>query len=246
MFLHPYIIGDRLNTANISVRTALDAADPTQLREIARRQVVNGASALDVSAAASRDEEKAHLALLVDAASRFHVALSVDTHEPGAIRSILPCARPLLMNCYSGLMDSPDQMLGVIRAAHPLVGVVAVCINFQGSHTTPEKRVDIAHRMMDELDEAGVRPEQTIFDPVTLPSSIGPEAQSVTLQTASLLRKKFPTSGVLCAASNYSYGLWNRRRAERQFARQARDAGATVFLINALDERLCAIARGEG
>jgi len=245
-FREPYLIGDRLNTSNRSTRTAVEFGDLAAVGRIAEVQIANGADALDISACASGGRESKHLNLMIRSIRCFAqpVVCSIDTQDPaivGTLRSSLIV--PPILNCYSGLLDSEEEMQAAIRSTSPIAGVVAVCVNFRGTDVISARRLDIAKRMASELANAGVDTEQIIFDPVTMPSSAGAKAEQVTLDTIRLLRELFPLSGVLCAVSNYSYGLQKRRDAEHAYAARAKAYGASVFLINALDKQLCELAR---
>jgi 5-methyltetrahydrofolate corrinoid/iron sulfur protein methyltransferase len=241
-----YIIGDRLNMSNKAVRTAVELGDIEALTKIARTQLVNGADALDITACASGAYELKQMKVLLGCLTQMSelVVCSIDTQDPkvvSAMRGSLPA--PPILNCYSGLLDSLSEMQEAIRSSAPLTAVVAVCVDFQGTNVAPAKRLDVAKRMAAELTEAGLDPDQIIFDPVTIPSSTGSKAEQVTLETIRLLRNMFPQSGVLCAVSNYSYGLTKRREAEAGYVERAKSYGANVFLLNALDKRLCRIVR---
>jgi cobalamin-dependent methionine synthase I len=247
MFSKPFVIGDRLTTSNHSVKLAVEARDMASLSHIADVQLANGADALDLSACSSGERELDHLVTLHACipVERSDTVFSIDTQDPAVIAGLrrrLRCA-PIL-NCYSGLLDSAEEMQASLAAAAPIAGVVAVCVDFRGTNISAACRMDIAIRMADELAEAGLRTEQIVFDPVTMPSSVGSKAEQVTLDTIEMLRARFPKSGILCATSNYSYGLHKHRDAEHAFARRAKANGASVFLLNALDRELCEIARG--
>ena len=246
MFQSPYIIGDRLNTSNCLTKQAVGICDLSTLAAMGTMQIVNGAHAIDVTACASGPREQQDLhTILQSLRPAGKIVCSIDTQDPKLIaeaRSRL--AEPPILNCYSGLLDSLPEMQEAIRSAFPIAGVIAVCIDFAGANVMPARRLDIAKRMAAELTDAGVASEQIIFDPVTMPTSAGPKAEQVTLDTIRLLRHVFPNSGVLCAVSNYSYGLTKRRMVEREYVKRAKSYGATVFLLNALDEKLCATVRG--
>lgn len=235
------IIGERLTSGNLSVRAAIEARDAGVIADLAARQALAGADYLDIGAAAlGPDHEPANLAWLVEIAQDgADIPLSLDCQNPPALQAAMSlCRRPAILNSFSGMAAEQKELLAVISVANPIAGVVAVCINAWGERRAPAERVVIAEKLAAELALAGVSEERIIFDPVTLPKSAGTEAEEATLATIELLRRRFPSSGILCAVSNYSYGQSVRRPANRAWARQALDAGATVFLCDPLDSKL--------
>ncbi len=238
------IIGDRLNTSNGSVHAALMDERWDDLTAIASSQIENGATALDLCAASSGDCELEHVARLAESASALPFVPCIGTREATIVRALADNSRPKILNCFSGLTTPRAEMLSAISDAQPLA-VIAVCIDDAGTKVTAEHRLDVAKRLYDQLSTIGIAPAQIIFDPVTMPASCGDEAEEVTFETSRLIRESFPESRVLSVVSNYSFGMAQKREHEQEFAAKAKAAGATVFLLNALDPILCRIARGE-
>jgi 5-methyltetrahydrofolate--homocysteine methyltransferase len=236
------IIGERLTSGNASVNAAIQTRNPSAIKYLARHQALAGLDYLDVGAAAlGPKNEPENLTWLVRTVQEaVGLPLSLDCQNPRALRTVLPlCRRPPILNSFSGMVARPKELLAFIKEnAASIAGVVAVCLDTWGKHPSPTERVTMADRFAADLVNAGVPEKAVIFDPVTLPESAGPDAEQASLITVSLLRERFPDSSILCAVSNYSYGLPIRKPANRQFAMRAEDAGADAFLCDALDTTL--------
>ncbi len=240
---HPalLLIAQRLNSSGSrSVHDAIQRQDAAVIAEIARRQARAGAHYVDVNAAAwGVDREPEALRWLVQTVqAATDIPFSLDSVNPEALRLVLPlCKRPPLLNSFSGAAN--DQMLALVRE-WPGLPIVAVCHDGQGTRTGVNQRLAIAARLAGQLQACGVGEENIILDPVTLPSSCGPVALKITLQTMRRLRQEFPQARVLGVPGNFSYGAFQRRKAEREYAKCARVAGAAAFLCDVQDSLLLA------
>ncbi len=241
------MIGDRLNLANKSARIECGASW-SALETIKARQIAHGAAALDVCAAGHVDEIRQMSRLLaLDGPSRFRAALwSLDTLDPAVIEAVVPrLGAGCILNCFSGLnWDNGDMLTAIQRFEGSVEAVIVLCLDARGANAAAEQRVEIAIGAVRRLAELNIGPERIIFDALTMTVAAGLQALETTLATVRLIRQRYPHSGVLCASSNYSYGSQTRSALECAFAVQARQAGANVFLANALNARLCRVILG--
>lgn len=235
------VIGERLTSGNKSVKDAIPMFFEHDIADLARWQAQSGAHYLDVGAAALGEEYElvnlAWLTRIAEDASRRR--LSLDCQNPEALRwAVGVCRWAPIWNSLCPAAGTVDEILTMLKEGLPCAGVVAVLQKTWGEYLAADERVDLAQNLADQLAGAGIPPERWIFDPVTLPQSAGSEWSRVTLETIARLRERFPQSSVLCAVSNYSFGLRERRPANRAWAKQALDAGADVFLCDPLDSQL--------
>lgn len=240
-----FLIGQCLNASGSrTVAQVLARRDAAAIANLARQHAEAGADYLDLCAAGTGDEVDDLPWFVQVVQSVVDVPLSLDTHDPEALRRALPlCQRPPLINSVS--LGPPASMWALLRDwAH--CPVVALCLDEQGADTTAAQRLQTAARLAERLQGCGVPPGNIVFDPLTLPAVNGRDAQNATLQTMTLLRERFPMSHILCAVGNYGYGLSAamRRLAERAYAEAAFEAGADAFLCDPLDRRLMALLSG--
>src|SRR5579883_1065181 len=156
----PIIIGERLTSGNKSVRKALLDRDRATIADLAIRQAQAGADYLDICASSFGPEcEPDHLARLVlTAQETTDLPLSLDSQNPNALRAaLLLCRRPPVLNSFSGMITRPKDLLSVIEEnASAITSVVAVCLDTWDTRPSPDKRIDIASRLADDIVAAGV------------------------------------------------------------------------------------------
>lgn len=229
------LIAQNLNSGGSRrVHDVIQRREAAAIAQIAGEQARAGADYLDVNAAAwGEAEEPDALRWLVEAVQEaVDVPLSLDSTNAAALRSVLLlCRRPPLLNGFSGALPDPEAFLSLTRDFPGLL-VVALCLDTQGTRTDAGQRIEIAARLVGQLAAQGVGEGSLILDPVTLPSSCGAEALTITLETMRCLRAQFPRSRILGVPGDYSFGLAQRRAAEREYTAKAREAGADAFLCD--------------
>lgn len=224
-------ISQRLNAGGSrAVAAAIAARNADAIAEIARAEARAGADYLDVNAAAQGQDAAAEpeaLGWLVEAVqAATDVPLCLDSVNPDALRHVLPlCRRPPLRNCLSGV--SGEDTWALLRE-WPTLPVIAVCLDTAGTRTGADQRVVIAEVLMERMGALGVGEGNVILDPVTLPSSCGPEALAVTLETLRRLRRRFPAARLLGVPGNFSHGGFGGSRRSGNTSKERARPGPTL------------------
>ena len=117
--------------------------------------------------------------------------------------------------------------------------VIALTIDEEGMAATAEKKLAVARRLYRlATEEAGLRPEDLIFDPLTFTLGSGDEslknAGKETLRAIGLIKKELPGVFTLLGLSNISFGLSARARAvlNSVFLSRAVAAGLDLAIVN--------------
>ncbi len=117
--------------------------------------------------------------------------------------------------------------------------VIALTIDEQGMALTAERKVAIAHRIHNlAVNKYGLRPEDLIFDALTLPISTGQEeyrsAAIETLEAVRRIKRELPRSRTVLGVSNISFGLnaYARRVLNSVFLKEAVDRGLDAAIVN--------------
>jgi 5-methyltetrahydrofolate--homocysteine methyltransferase len=117
--------------------------------------------------------------------------------------------------------------------------VIALTIDEQGMALTADRKVAIAHRIHDlAVNKYGMRPEDLIFDALTLPISTGQEdyrsAAIETLEAVRRIKLELPRSRTVLGVSNISFGLnaYARRVLNSVFLKEAVDRGLDTAIVN--------------
>ena len=112
-------------------------------------------------------------------------------------------------------------------------------IDEDGMALTAQKKVAVAQRIFElATKKYGLRPQDLIFDPLTLPISTGQEdyrtAGMETLEAVRLLKKELPECRTILGVSNISFGLstYSRRVLNSVFLKEAVDRGLDMAIVN--------------
>jgi len=117
--------------------------------------------------------------------------------------------------------------------------VIALTIDEDGMALTADKKVAIAKRIFDlAVNKYGMRPEDLIFDALTLPISTGQEdyrtAGIETLNAIKRIKQELPRVKTLLGVSNISFGLntYARRVLNSVFMHEAVENGLDIAIVN--------------
>ncbi len=234
------IIGESLNAAIPSVGQAISARDSQAVADLALQQVDGGAQMLDVNAGglAGRDEV-ADLVWLVQAVQEtVTVPLMLDSNNPEALAAAIRAyrgPRPILSSA-SGEPGRAERLLPL--AVEQNSGLVILCMDEKGIPPTPDGRVAVAERLIDQALSTGLRAEDLYIDPLVMTVSADYRAGAVTLATLSNIRERFPQVRTVCGVSNIAFGLPQRRLMNRTFAAMLAGLGLDAFIVDVRDREL--------
>jgi 5-methyltetrahydrofolate--homocysteine methyltransferase len=204
------IIGERINpTGKKKLAAALQAGDLAPVQELAQTQVEAGAAVLDVNVGATGVDEVDMLPRAVQAlAEAVDVPLCIDTANPEALAAALAvCPGKPLVNSVTGEEEKLAAVLPLV--AERSAAVIGLVMDDDGIPSTPERRLEVARKILARATELDIPAEDVIFDPLVL--AVGAEMQAgvVTLETVRLLRAELDAN-MTAGASNISFGMPDR------------------------------------
>jgi 5-methyltetrahydrofolate--homocysteine methyltransferase len=226
------IIGERINpTRRKKLAAGMSEGDFSIVQEEARRQVEAGAQVLDVNAGIPGADEAALLRRAVEAVMEVvDVPLCIDTANPEALETAL--------SVYPGkaLINSTTAESSMMERVFPLAkehgaAVIGVITDENGIPTTPEARLQVASKLLDEASKYGIPAEDIIIDPLALTVGADHNAARVTLDSLQLIRDE---SGVNMSlgASNVSFGLPDRKIINTTYLALAIARGMTTAITD--------------
>lgn len=201
----PLLIGERLNAeGSRRVKRLLLAGDLDGLLEIGRQQIAAGAHALDVCVAIKGDaDEGARFAWLVPPLAALGVPLALDSPHPEAILAALPYAPgPVILNSLSLSTPTPLADALVAAAIERAAPLVVLCRDEQGLATTPERKREVARRVVTAVEQRGLPMELLLVDPVVLPNQ-----GQATVDGIRAIREAIPGVRMVAGISDVSFGL---------------------------------------
>ena len=239
----PVIVAEEMNTTTRSpvFRELVRSGDHGGILALSKRLVKEGSQMLDLCCAIVGDDEEVHMTAILDQiAARLPAPVLIDSTEANVVEEALKRipGKPLI--------NSVHLAEGEVRASKLLpmgrrygAAVIARTIDEDGMALTAQKKLAIARRMYKlATEEYGLRPQDLIFDPVTLSICSGREqdrsAGMETLEALFLLKQELPECRNILGISHISSGLSGRSRRvlNSVFLNEAAKRGLDMAMVN--------------
>ncbi len=236
------LIGERINpTGKKKLATSLQAGDMTLVRREAIAQVQAGADILDVNVGMSGGDETALLPQAVQAVMEtVDVPLSLDSDNPKALKAALKIykGKPII-NSVTGQERSLNEVLPLVKEYG--AAVIGLTIDDEGISMDANRRVAIAHKIVDRAEALGIPREDIIIDCLVLTVATDNNAGLMALEA---IRKVKAELGVnqTAGASNISYGLPERGVLNNAFLSLSIAAGVTCPTVDVAKVRQAVLA----
>lgn len=236
------IIGEKLNSTIKSVRAAMESSDVSFIQELAVKQYNAGASYIDVNAGMFLENEPDKLEWLMNAVQEVVKApFSIDSPNPAAIERALKANRnpKPIINSITAEKARFNAILPLIKEYG--TSVIALCMDDSGMPETVEDRVAISKRLINDLAENGVKPDDIYIDPMVRPVGTGSQYGVVAIETIRKVKQEFPDVHIACGLSNISYGIPARKLMNQAFLIAAMAAGMDGAILDPLDKKLMSL-----
>jgi len=236
------LIGERINpTGKKKMTAALEAGDLEVIRREAVAQVEAGADILDVNVATVIVDEVTMLPKVVQIVmDTVDVPLCLDSSDPEALEAALKVykGKPLV-NSVTGQEDLLKKILPLIKEYK--TAVIGMTVDDDGIPNNVDRRVAIAHKIVERAEKLGIPREDIIIDCVTM--TVGADIRSalVTIETIRKVKDELGIN-VTLGASNVSFGLPNRGLINTTFLAIAIAAGMNCPVINVAKVRPTVLA----
>ena len=226
------LIGERINPSGKKKLTAaLQAGDLEYACKEATAQVQAGANVLDVNVAALGVDEVTLLPKAVQAIQAVvDVPLCVDSTNPAALEAALKVYKgKALVNSVKGEEESMNTVLPVIK--HYGAAVVGLTMDEKGIPGDSERRVAIAHRIIERAEKMGIPREDIVID--CLARTLAAESQSGPAVLTAMRRVRMELGvNQTMGAGNVSFYMPDRHFLTGVFLAIAMDAGITCPILD--------------
>ncbi len=231
------MIGERINpTGKKRLAAALTTGDLSVVREEALAQIEAGAHVLDVNVGAAGVDEVDLLPRAVKLVlETVGVPLCIDSPNAEALdaalavhREMNPDGRPLI-NSVNGEEASLARVLPLVVKYD--AAVVGLCMDDDGIPETPERRLEIANKIIARAEVAGIKRENVIIDCLALTMGADSKAGWTTLEAVRLVKEELGNN-ITLGASNASFGLPDREIINGTFFSMAIFAGMTCPIMD--------------
>jgi len=226
------LIGERINpSGKIKLAEALKRGDLDVVSKEAIAQVEAGADILDVNVACPGVDEIAVLPKVVQKVmASVDVPLCIDINNPVALKEALKVykGKPIV-NSVTGEENSLNEILPLVKEYG--AAVIGLTIDEEGIPKESDRRVGIAHKIVERAESLGIPPEDVIIDCLALTLGADSNAGLVTLEAIRKVKEELGVNQTL-GASNISFGLPDRNLVNHTFLAMAILSGVTCPTVN--------------
>jgi 5-methyltetrahydrofolate--homocysteine methyltransferase len=226
------IIGERINpTGRKGFQAQLQAGDLSQIEPDVAEQVAGGADMLDVNVGDPLADEVELMRSAIPLVQGL-------TDLPLVIDSSVIEALEAGLGAYEGkaLVNSVTAEDDRLEAILPLVakhGAAVIALpNDDEIPMDPERRLELARKIVSVAGDHGIPPEDIVIDPLAMPVGAEPRAVTLFIETVRMIRDDLGVN-MTCGASNTSFGLPGRHVLGAGFLGIAASHGLTSAIMDA-------------
>ncbi|MGZ8716515.1 MAG: dihydropteroate synthase [Gaiellaceae bacterium] len=226
------VIGERINpTGRKAFQAQLQAGDISQLETDTAEQVAGGADMLDVNVGDPLADEIELMRKAVPLVQGLtDLPLCIDSSVIEALEAGLSAYQgKALVNSVTGEDVRLEAILPIVaRYGAAVIGLA----NAEDIPMEPERRLEVAKKIVSVAGDYGIPPEDILIDPLAMPVGAEPRAVTLFLETLHLLRDELGVN-TTCGASNTSFGLPGRHTLGAAFLAVAQSHGLTSAIMDA-------------
>jgi len=228
------VIGERINpTGRKLLAEEMSNEEFARVRSDAIAQVKAGAMMLDVNAGIPLTDEPKLLATAIKVVqSVTDVPLVIDSSIIGALEAGLKIYEGrALVNSVTGEEESLETVLPLVKEFG--AAVVAISNDETGISEDPDKRFEVAKKILQRAQDHGLGVADVVVDPLVMPIGALNLSGAAALKLIRRLREELHVN-TICGASNVSFGLPNRHSLNASFLSMGIGAGLTSAIMNPL------------
>ena len=144
-----------------------------------------------------------------------------------------------LVNSVTGEDERLEAILPIVAKYGAAVIALA---NDDEIPMEPERRLEVARKIVSVAGDYGIPPEDIVIDPLAMPVGAEPRAVTLFLETSRLIRDNLGVN-MTCGASNTSFGLPGRHTLGAGFLSIAASHGLTCAIMDARSEEIVQAVR---
>ena len=227
------LIGERINpTGKKKLAAALQAGDLTIVCREAQAQMKAGADILDVNVGSFGVNEVSLLSQAVQAVmDTVDVPLCLDSANPMAIEAALKIYRGKpIVNSVNGTERSLKEILPLVKEYG--TAVIGLTIDDEGIPNSPERRVAIAHKIVERAEALGISPHDVIIDCLAMTLGSDSRAGLVVIEAVRMVKTELGVNQTL-GTGNISFGMPDRNLLTSTFLAIAVAAGVNCLILDA-------------
>ena len=236
------LIGERINPAGKKkLAEALKAGNLEIVRREALAQAQAGADILDVSVGTFGVDEVTLLPRAVQTViDTVDIPLCLDSAVPEALDAALKVYKgKALINSVTGEEHSLAKVLPLVKKYG--AAVIGLVQDEKGIPKDSERRVAIAHKVVERAEAAGIAREDIIIDCLAFAVGADPSSGPAVIEAIRKIKAELGVNLTL-GASNVSFGLPDRNLLNNAFVVMAVAAGVTCLIVDVAKVRPAVLA----
>jgi 5-methyltetrahydrofolate--homocysteine methyltransferase len=226
------LIGERINpSGKKKLAESLKSGDLSVVRTEAIAQVEAGADILDVNVVCPGVDEISVLPKAIKTIiAAVDVPLCIDINNPVALKEALKVykGKPIV-NSVTGEESSLNAILPLVKEYG--AAVIGLTIDDDGIPKESDRRVAIAHKIIEHAGSLGIPPQDVMIDCLALTLGADSNAGTVTLEAIRKVKEELGVNQTL-GASNISFGLPDRTLVNISFLALAISSGVTCPTVD--------------
>jgi 5-methyltetrahydrofolate--homocysteine methyltransferase len=234
------IVGELINASRKKMREYISEQNEEAIVKVARDQFEAGADYIDVNAGTFVGKESEYVNWLIDIVQKnVDAPCCIDSPDPKVIEEGLKHhkGKPMV-NSISLESGRYDKMLPLVRDND--VKVIALCMSDEGMPYTKDARLKIADKLINNLVKNNVELTDIYVDPLVQPIGSGDTLGLEFLNAVEAIHAQYEGINTVCGLSNISFGIPQRKFANRTFMSMAIAKGLNGAIMNPLDKKMMA------
>jgi 5-methyltetrahydrofolate--homocysteine methyltransferase len=236
------VIGERINpTGRKKFQAELQNGDLSRIEIDVAQQLAGGADMLDVNVGDPlADEIELMRQAIPLVQSLTDVPLCIDSSVIEALEAGLGAYQgKALVNSVTGEDERLEAILPIVaKHGAAVIGLA----NDDEIPMEPERRLEVARKIVSRAGDFGIPPEDVLIDPLAMPVGAEPRAVTLFLETVRLIRDHLGVN-MTCGASNTSFGLPGRETLGAGFLAIAASHGLTSAIMDARSQEIVEAVR---
>jgi 5-methyltetrahydrofolate--homocysteine methyltransferase len=236
------LIGERINpTGKKKLAAALQSGDMAAIQTEAIAQVQAGADMLDVNVGVPGLDEVRLLPQVVQVImDAVDVPLCLDSHNPKALEAAIKVYRGKpLVNSVNGEARSIQEILPLVKEYG--AAIIGLTMDESGIPNNVEKRVKIAHKIVNSAEKLGIPREDVVIDCLAMAIGVDNTVGNLTLEAIRRVKAELGVN-MTFGGSNISFGMPERNLLNGVFLAMAIAAGITCPIVNVSQVRSMILA----
>lgn len=237
------IIGEKINGSIPSVGQAIAERNAEIIRQSVIAQVNSGADFIDCAAGTEASLEYDAMSWLIDIIQQeTETPICIDSPNAALLARLIEEDAVL----RAGMVNSVSLEGDKCELIFPLVAgtdwsVIGLTCDDNGIPSAPEKRVDIAKKIIEKSDKAGVSIDKLHIDPCVMSVAVAPSSMSDFVYCVKAIHEFNPDVKVTGAVSNISYGMPARKYVNMSFMTSVVEAGLDSAIMDPTSENMMGV-----